>query len=305
MAGHIPAELREALEAARRLYSSFPNVTGSAAGLKRRRGRRAGGPAIIFFVRRKVSRPRRRLPRSVFGRDSRGRILRSIRFPTDVIEVGSPAFACGAGGRIRAFGERGSISMLFRDKDPGGAGAHYLITCAHVAGDLERSPPVSPELRLEGGGAGPFARVMKNTVARRGIVEYDAALARISRESLPVSDLSIEGGGRIRGWLDAGDLRLGMELEVSAPSGRRRGTVDSLAGELLVRLDGRLYRVRNLLGLRIPVCDGDSGGLVHDRGLAAGMVVARSYRGYTWWQPLGPALDLLNRLRPRTAVSPF
>jgi hypothetical protein len=230
-----------------------------------------------------------------------------VRIPTDVIAVRPPRFACGAGGRLRAFGERGSIALLFRDKARGAGGGEagvYLLTCAHVAGDLERSPPLSPLLWIEGR-PGPFAVVLKNSVAREGIVEYDAALARVAEPALPVPDLALVGGGRISGWLEPEDLELGLELELCAASGRRRGELESIAGEFEVRLDGRPYRVRNLCGLRAPVKDGDSGGLVHRRGRAAGMIVARSPGGFAWWQPLRPGLEHLNRSRPRTGVRPF
>jgi len=282
-------------------------VVGIAAGFKFRGGRRAGAPAVQFFVERKVSRPPRALPGFVLSRDARGRAIRSSRIPTDVIAARSPRFTCGSGASLRAFGERGSLALLFRDRSGGAdrpSRATYLLTCAHVAGDLERSPPLSPALRL---GERPevFARVLKNCLAARGVVEYDVALAEVVEGALPVRDLEIRGGGRVAGWLDPGEILLGSDLELSAASGRRRGPLESIAGEFLVYLDGRPYRVQNLWGLRVEVRDGDSGGLVHRRGRAAGMVVARSSGGFAWWQPLRPALLHLNGCRPRTRVQPF
>ncbi len=306
----LPAPLALALRAAMERYRGHPDVLGIALGFKYRKGKRAGGPAVQFFVRRKFRAPSRRLPRFVLGRGRGMEVLRSVRIPTDVVAIPPPRPACGAGTGIRAFGERGSIALLFRDRGPDApGGASYMVTCAHVAGSLDRSPPLSPELRLAGRpGAGPFAVVIKNTVAEGGVGEYDAALARISDGALPVPDLTIEGGGRIAGWLEEEDLELGMTLEMSCASGRRRGVLESLSGEFLIRLDGRPCRMRNLYGLRAAVRDGDSGGLVHARGRAAGMVVARSVGGgltLTLWQPLKPALTVLNRLRPRTDVRPF
>jgi len=306
----LPAGYPAALEAAKRRYRSVPGVLGVAGGIKLLRGKPTGEWAVLFFVDRKLRRPSRRLPRFVYGRDGRGKLLRPVRIPTDVIATGVSRFACGAGRTIHAAGERGAMTLLFRDRAGGdsraGKGAFYLLTCAHVAGDLERSPPLSRNLRVDRPpGESPFAVVIKNTVARRGVVEYDAALARVCREALPVPDLAVERGGRITGWLQPGDLAVGMELELCCPSGRRRGKLFSLSGDMVVYLDGRPYRVRNLHGLATGVQSGDSGGLVRLRGRAAGMVVARSPRGYTWWQPLPPALEFLNRLLPRTGVRPF
>jgi len=309
--GGLPLPLLCALEAARRRYQGFPNVLGVAAGFKFCGGRRVARAAVQFFVGRKSERPARRLPRFVLGRDRRGRILRRMRIPTDVIPTRPLRFACGAGSRLYAQGERGSLTLLFRDRSlPGaageGRGSFYLLTCAHVVGDLERSPPLSSEIRLaQRPAARPFARVLKNSRAEKGVVEHDVALARVVPQALPVRELEIEGGGHLSGWLDPEDLELGMELEMSAASGRSRGALQSLAGEFLVRLDGHLYRVRNLFGLSAPAREGDSGGLVHARGRAAGMVVARSPGGFAWWQPLRPALDHLNRSSPRTGVEPF
>jgi len=280
-------------------------VVGVAAGFKFRRGRRAGAPAVQFFVERKTPRPARALPRFVFGRDARGRPIRSSRIPTDVIAVRAPRFACGSGAVLRAFGERGTLTLLFRDRsgasDPR---TFYLLTCAHVAGDLERSPPLSPQLRLAGRPE-VFARVLKNSRAAGGVVEFDVALARVAEEALPVRELEIRSGEPIAGWIDPQDLVLGADLELSAASGRRRGPLESMSGEFLVSLDGRPYRVGNLWGLRVGVREGDSGGLIHRRGRAAGILVARSSGGFAWWQPLRAALVHLNACPPRTRARPF
>ena len=304
----MPAEAARALRCAQARYLAWPGVLGVAWGLKFQRGRSTGILGVQFWVRRKVRRPVRPLPRHVLGRAGSGRALRGIRFPTDVIETAPLRFACGAGSGLRAFGQRGTAALIFRDRSGGQAGAPApacLVTCAHAAGGLERSPPLAPELRIEGpDGPRPFAVVLKNTTARRGTVEFDAALARILEAALPVPDLRIAGGGRILGLLREEDLEPGMVLDVACASGRRRGDLVSLAGEFRVLLNGRAYRVRNLFGLRIAVRPGDSGGLVHRRGLAAGILVARSPGGLAWWQPLGGALEALRRLQPE-APEPF
>ena len=295
-------ELLRALAAARRRWLGRAGVVGVAAGLKLVGGRPTETIAVQFLVERKLRRPRRPVPRFLRGRDPGGRPVPGARIPTDVIGVGRPALACRAGGSVRAAGERGSIALAFRDK--AGGGASWILTCAHVAGDLERSPPIEPELLDREGRR--LATVVKNTVAEGDAVEFDLALARVDRAALPIDDLAVEGGGRLAGWLEAEDIEPGAALEAAVASGRRRGPVVSLAAEILAVLDGRRYLVRNLFGLLAEVRPGDSGGLVHDgRGRAAGIVVARSEGGLAWWQPLRPALESLNRSSPRTGVRPF
>jgi hypothetical protein len=279
--GAIPARFTRAVAAARRRRLGRAGVVGVAWGFKWKGGVRTDVLAVHFLVERKLRRPAKALPRSILG------------IPTDVIEVGRPAFACRAGSPVRAGGERGTIALAFRP---------FLLTCAHVAGDLERSPPIDPVLRDRR--RRPIATVIKNTVGRRGVVEYDLAVAEVL-DGVRIANLGIAGGGRLREWLDPGDLEPGMTLRVAAASGRRQGEVVSLAAEVLVRLDGTLYRVRNLASLRLDVEEGDSGGLVHAGRRAAGIVVARSPGGLAWWQPLRPALEHLDLCSPRTCLRPF
>jgi hypothetical protein len=77
------------------------------------------------------------------GRD--GSVDRSRCFVTDVVEVGHFEFACGGGSRLDALGEKGTITLIFRNR-AAASPTWYLLTCSHVASDLLESPPVDDEL---------------------------------------------------------------------------------------------------------------------------------------------------------------
>jgi hypothetical protein len=145
-------ELERARAAAERNYRSYPNVVGVAAGTKFVKRLATGSHYCIhFYVRQKPPKGRLRkavLPRFVYGRFRNGKVNRKIKFPTDVIRVGAIRMACGSGSQIEALGSRGAITLLFQNKFR--ADKNFcLLTCAHVVGDLMRSPALNPELNSE------------------------------------------------------------------------------------------------------------------------------------------------------------
>jgi hypothetical protein len=287
-------------------YGSYPNVLAVGVGTKFQRPthgpgrprRVAGVTAIQFFVSRKHPRLRRhqRLPEYIYRRRADGRVNYREKIPADVIVVGGIHAACGAGSALDSNGEHGLITLIFRNKaEPGQA--WYLMTCAHVAGDVQRSPPAYPELSCDASGADPFARTTLNSTARAGEIEYDIALARIDRGALPISELGIrEKPFRLQSFLPPQRLQQGLDVDVVLRNYSTRGAVESLHATAAVRYGSQTFRVHNLFGLNVAAARGDSGGLVCRKTEAVGIVVAASPEGWLWFQPLWPALEHLKAL---------
>jgi hypothetical protein len=309
------AALRRAAAGAAQRYRRLPHVLAVAAGQKYRGGEPTGELAVQFFVDRKLARPRVRIPRWVFARRRDGRVDRSRCFVTDVVEVGRLEFACGGGSQVAALGERGTITLIFRNR-AAGAPEWCLLTCSHVAGDLRESPPVDDELASDDcTSADPFARVVKNEVGARGAIAYDVALARLTDAAvgqlggpgLRRIDGRVEGSGqRLRGFLPRAEIGPSLEVAwVGAGSGLVRSRVTTFELSADVVLDGRLLRVPHLFTLASPARAGDSGGIVHRGEQAVGIVVARSPSGFCWFQPLEGALRHLASLEPAAPLDCF
>jgi hypothetical protein len=302
-------DLKRARLAAERSYLRRGDVLGVSAGTKFKNGRPTKVACIQFFVARKKKRiPKsRRLPRMVYGRTARGLVKRSVRFPTDVIQVRSIAFACGAGSQVHAFGEKGTIAAIFQNKVPGDD-RFFLLTCAHVAGNVERSPPSEPGLTSECNDHPAFsAETLKNSTQRNGVVEYDIAIAEVDRQSLPVPDLLVvEEGITLTRFIPASQLQIGIFIKsITGLSGPRQGHVHSDAGTVKVILDGRLFRVRNMLVADFPVQPGDSGAVVFKGTDLVGLIVARSPEGLAWFQALEPAVAHLVKQEPAFPLKLF
>jgi hypothetical protein len=300
---HKEALLR-ARDAAERNYSKHHNVLGISAGTKFKKQTPTDNHlSIQFYVRRK-RRPDRialRLPRFVFGRLKNGKVDRRVKFETDIIEVGDIAMACGSGSKVKALGETGAITLLFRNKAAGDDGNFYLVTCAHVVGDLERSPPVDPDLESpcrEGGALS--ATTIANSTSDHGEVIYDIALARLSPDVSPKPpDLAVADEAlTLKGFFPEERIEPSLDVKCALPASRvRSGTVRSFAATFEVILDGRPYKVKNVYAMDAPVEPGDSGGLIYRDNLALGIVFARSTRdGWAWFQPIAGAFQFLQRL---------
>ena len=307
--------LRRAAASAARRYRRMPHVLAVAAGWKYRSGHPSDELAVQFFVDRKLKRPREPVPSYVYARRSDGRLDRSRCFITDVVEVGRFEFACGAGSRVEATGQSGTITLIFRNRAEPFA-AWFLLTCSHVAGDLLQSPPVDDELDSPAcAAADPFARVVKNAVAREGVVQYDIALARLGAEA--IAKIGARALERIDGRVDGDDRRLrsfvpsseigpSMEVEwMGAESGPTSARVTTFAFSAEVVLNGRALTVPHLYTLDSPAQVGDSGGLVYTDDRAIGIVVARSPGGFCWFQPLEAAIRYLERRAPAAPLRCF
>src|SRR5436190_15460294 len=138
-----------AKHAALKRYRNYPNVIGIGIGtkFKRDRSRRkiirklSGIKCIQFFVKKKPGTIRQRwaLPKFVFGRSKDGALQYSSKIPTDVIEVGAIRRVCSAGSQVDSNTEHGLMSLIFVNK-ANKAKKLFLLSCAHVIGDIGRTP---------------------------------------------------------------------------------------------------------------------------------------------------------------------
>jgi hypothetical protein len=216
-----------------------------------------------------------------------------------VIELKHLKFACKAGTEIGVIGETGTLTLLFRNKIAGQDG-FYLITCAHVAGDVRQSPPVDP--RIESScckSERVFATTIANSTHAAEAVEYDIALARILPECLPQPELQVAGSASIlRRFLSSADIRPGMTLDCAfARSNTVSAIVASLRTSLPLELDGHTYQVHNLFLINQSPRPGDSGGLLYNGQDAVGILVGMS-EGWGLFQPFDEAFDFLKRISP-------
>jgi hypothetical protein len=291
-----------------RRYRSFPNVLAVGVGAKFESGpgrfararKLKGLTCIQFFVvrKRKDLRPRHRLPKFLYQRFGDGRVDFRAKVPTDVISVGGLRAACGAGSRLDSSRDHGLITLIFRNKAQAGQ-PFYLITCAHVAGDIRRSPPAYPELTSDDSSARPLARTLFNSTARAGGIDYDIALAKIDAGALPLPELRIRNTGRaLSSFLPLRSIQQGLDVGAALRGHSIHGTVDSLQMSAAVSYGGETVLVHNLFGVNVSADPGDSGGLVYRGAQAVGIVVAASPRGWLWFQPLGPATEFLDRIAP-------
>ena len=162
-------------------------------------------PCIHFYVSQKteVSNLRRGiLARFVYARSADGSINYSKKIPTDVISVKGLRFACKAGMSVRTIGESGVITLLFRNKASGDTENYYAITCAHVVGDVLRTPPVHPTLESACcHNNSSFGLTVVNSTQNSGHLTYDVALAQITDGCTPQPELEIDGSSiKIKRW---------------------------------------------------------------------------------------------------------
>jgi hypothetical protein len=309
-------ELTRAADAAAHRYHRYPHVVGVAAGTKYVNGAPLDRLCVQFFVTRKMSGVSPHLPGFVFARRRDGRLDRTRRLPTDVIEVGHPELACSAGSAIEGVGSRGTLTLLFRNRRRNEPGSYYLLTCAHVAGDLANSPPTQRDLTSPTHAeVGCFAEVVRSGTRCGNTIEYDVALAKLTTDAVAaIGTPALErregrvadSDTRLRRFLPAGEIRppLGVDCRC-AESGARSGRVRSFPGSVLVCIGGRDLWVRNACLIDVPVQAGDSGGLVYSGDSAVGIVFARSPQGLGWFHPLESAVAFLESIEPRFALRCF
>jgi hypothetical protein len=304
----IPPEVLEATVAAcRKRYGHYPNVIGIGAGLKVTKGQVLFNKdeeidttiCMHFYVRHKVQDlpSGSRLPRFVYARTAEDTVDRTWRIPTDVVNVGSPRFAQKSGTAIFPTGKSGAITIVFQNR-AGSRRSSYLVTCAHIVGDLMQSPPVDPLICDQSGAH--LATTIANSTAVQGAVTYDIALARLFINCAPEDNLGIEGTTtKISGFLSHSQIRPGLQVDCAFPvSNVLRATVVSDRITLPIVLDGLACHVSNLFLINHAAQKGDSGGLLYSEELAVGILVAMSDEGWGLFHPLKEAFEHLQHISP-------
>jgi hypothetical protein len=294
------AALKRVSEACRRRYRRYRNVLDVGVGLKFKNGTAVEDSLCIQFCVSKKTRStgRHRLPQYVYARHRNGSPDRRHRVATDVVVVSNARFSCAAGSQLDAPGESGTLNLLFRNSDDG---LYYLLTCAHVAGDLRQSPPADPRLESDCCAGRLSAITLLNSIHSGGAVTWDIALARLEARCTPQPVLQVDGSRvpieRIRPRYE---IVPGAPVEcVAARSGAFAARIASDAREFTLFLDGVEYRVQNLFLIQARLQRGDSGGLVYDGSEAVGILVgiagedADQHQGWGLFQPLDGALEHL------------
>ncbi len=214
------------------------------------------------------------------------------KIPKDIIAASR--FVPQSGTEILDTGNAGTVTLVFNNRAEPGTPS-YLITCAHVVGDLTRSPPIHPVIRYRSGGN--LATTVVSASASQNIVDYDIALARLYKSCTSGEVLRIVGTPTtISNFGPASGLKIGLGVACAFPASRlTRAVVASSRTELPIMVNGREFIVRNLFFIDRKVMRGDSGGLLYHDGLAVGILVAMSDEGWGLFQPLDEAFGFLQQ----------
>lgn len=302
-------DVRRAARAAETNYLGRKNVVGITPCVSPSKKDPADQPRIQFYLTEDESGNAAKFqpPSFVYARHKDGKIDRKRKILIESIFIKDINFCCGGGSKLKAPSEKGTITIIFENKSSNHYG-FFIITCSHVAGTVEKSPPINPRLsskcRL---GSSIKAMTLKNSTHKNGKVEYDIALARIDDSSLPVEVRRIAKTNKyITGVMRASRITPSLPVRcVCARSGRRQGQIRTQPGSFKIFLDGRRYLVKNLIVADFKVQSGDSGGLVFYKEKAVGFVVAQSDVGWALIQPLQPALKYLEKIKPRFPLEMF
>ncbi len=270
---------------ARRKFLAADNILAIGRGRKRTGGETLDVPAVIFYVRKKGPHHHdagSRIPRKLYDRDSSGSVDRSRYFRTDVREVGRIE-AVSSGRQCSSSFRKGTASLVF-DAPGGDSREVYVLTCAHVIGDVQLMTPgfKRVKLRLPGSGTARGSR-LHQVSQRNGRLEFDIAIARLD-DGAPAVPLRVvpKDGTSLTRFMNPPlpqDRRvkiLGCKTGI-VKSGRIVGPLHTsvpipfVGGSLLVR---NLYVIDDFTPK-----SGDSGGIVYSRDRAVGLVVARFSTG--------------------------
>ncbi len=209
------------------------------------------------------------------------------------------SLACKVGTIVDVIVESGTLTLVFKNKKSDQS-AYYVLTCAHVAGNVIQTPPVDPLMDSSCcQSTSNFAVTIVNSTHKNRHLKYDIALARITNSCTPQPDLKIDGSStKITAFLASEDIRVGMTLECAFPvSNTVSAQVSGLRTTLPILVDGVLYKVENLFQINLSPRKGDSGGLLYDGSNAVGILVAKA-DGFGFFQPLGEAFEYLNTISP-------
>ena len=293
-------ELTATLDSVQSNYRYFANVCGVAYGTKFSDGMPlVDTPSVQFFVREKqpeqdLAKP---LPKFVYARSSAGDIDRSVRIPTDVIELRNLEMCCFAGNEVtRVGGSTGSVALMFENKTADRK--KLVVTCAHVVGDLTEVPA---DAEIRGGEPIPGgclfrAHVIASTQANNGQLEYDVAIGEVFSSS-DFFDLGLANSPIIfTGFGTDEDRARDSTVEFRSTISPDR-TADIASSTTTIRRietpEGNHVTVHNLIACKGSAVSGDSGGIAFVEDRAVGMLVARADDNWVFIHPIKDALDHL------------
>lgn len=279
-------------------YRSYPNVCGVSYGSKFSDGvLNLEQSALQFFVTRKEpdSSLKRSLPRFVYARNMDGSLDRSNKIPTDVIDLVDLELCCSAGDEIASSGVDGTTTLIFENKAD--IGQTLVLTCSHVVGGFDQSPP--PGGRMVGGHGDCLfvAQTIGNTTADKDVYIFDIAVGAASSLDEGFQELTVSGESEpLSGFADFESYPMEALLSLSSEKSEvqmisvnsHRARIDEIdAG------GGRKLAAENVFVCTGVVEKGDSGGIVYDGTLAVGIVIARAKDDWVLVQPLKEAIDYL------------
>jgi hypothetical protein len=294
--------VRKVIEAAYKNYKRYPNVCGISHGAKFSDGQRNSSikNAVQFFVSKKIGNKedlKKTLPGFVYGRNKQGKVDKSVKIPTDVIELQNLELCCLSGNEVStSTGARGSINLIFENQvgDP----SVLILTCSHVAGDMTFSP-LADELRGGNMDCQFQANVIANTVVLDGEVEYDIAVAQPFNVFGTADQLTSTANVQFTGFGIAEDYKEGTVLEchslMSEVHNIRIESEESFFENILTP-EGNQVIVHNLLACTGIVERGDSGGIVYRDDRAVGIIVAKADDNWVFIHPLENAVNHLSDL---------
>lgn len=299
----VHREIEKAITICKKNYFHYPNVIGIGGGLKctnHKWNRKT--LAVHFYVKEKRGEAElegKILPKFVYARFEDGSIDFSNKVPTDVIQIKEPEFTCGAGTIVGVIGEQGTLSLVFQNK-AGDKAKFFALTCAHVAGDIRRSPPSNPNMASSCCANTPiFAITRANSIHQNQRLAYDIALAEINGQCDSFEELTVAGSSKkISRFFPSRTIRAGMTLSCAMPfSHMVSTTVVGFNSALRLPYDGVMYEVSNLYTFKGAPRRGDSGGLLYRGSDAVGLVVAAG-AGVGFFQSLGDAFEHLRTISP-------
>lgn len=283
----------------------YHNVVGTGVGQKYVRGLPTGEPAIVVFVRQKLS------EQEIVQAHSADHIIPSSidHVATDVMEVGDitlqgfnsrvrplePGFSCGHGD-ITA----GTIGGFFRDRDGDvvALGNNHVMANENRAqiGDVVYQPgPTDARRSLNFRGWNhvdrlPYFGTLKDFVRiERSANEQDSAITKVHPELIKLDMVSSEYpevGVEAAGWREPQ-----MDLSVQKfgrTTGHTTGSILALDGTFRVRYGFGTAEIRNCIVTTPLSQGGDSGSVLFDMQMrAVGLLFAGS-RQVTLHNPIGP-----------------
>lgn len=294
--------MKAILASARRLYGRRPGILGVGIGTKFVNNQPSDENfSLHFYVEKKKNKTIKKflLPKFVYMRNPSGKLNRKLKIPTDVIAINKAKPCCMSGDIIRSINERGVLTLLFKNKTSINSN-RYLITCAHVAGNLKSNIPKPSWLRSNCSVVSEdFAKTLISAIPHDGTMDYDIALGIVDDNALPATDCQIKGFPeiKIKQFVPRKDIVLPFKVNCILPTSNvKKATIRSFLSSVLVTFKNGDILIQNALLVEAPVKPGDSGGLLYVNEKAVGIVFARSDNGLAWCHLLDEAFNYINKL---------